>query len=341
MIQPNGQPAIAFLEYASMGVPNRIRYAVRTGAGSWQIETVDDVGVSAGQAYLGATLDPQGNPRITYQGSAGGLQLRYAEKIFGQWRIKVAPVPVPAPALANGLAKPDGAQWAVAVTARQGNMAAEPMLVGAAAPEVLAALRSSRAPAPPGGEMVSLTIDRGGEALVRDFQPEAPTMRWPLHLSATQAPGERTLEIAGFDLPSGVRLYLEDLDSGVRSEIHSGDRITLVAQPRNLELIATSQPDGLPVTESATRLAYAYPNPFAARTGLAFTLARAGDIRVDLFDVSGRRVRTIERAGASAGEHVLIWDGRDDSGRGVPSGVYLARWRAGEFDGTRRLIKLD
>lgn len=341
LIQPNGQPAVAFLEYASMGVPNRIRYAVRTGGGSWQIETVDDVGVSAGQAYLGATLDPDGNPRITYQGSAVGLQLRYAEKIRGTWRIKVPPVPAPEPALAQGLAKPEGAKWAIAVTASQGQRAAETMLAGAADPEAVPALRSARAPAPPEGGQLSLHAARGGESWVRDFLPDASTLRWMLRTEGGDAPGEQALEFTGFDLPPDLRIYLEDRESGVRREVRPGDRVTLAARPRELELIATRESGGLPTLEAAAGLSFAYPNPFAASTGLAFTLPREGDIRVELFDVSGRHVRSLARPRAAAGEHVLVWDGRDDSGRGVASGVYLARWQTGGLTGSRRLIKLD
>ena len=212
MIQPNGQPAIAYLEYASMGVPDRIRYARRVGPGSWVIETVED-NVSSGQAYLGATLDPQGFPVVTYQGLTPGgfnLELHYAEKINGSWRIKVPPVPAPGPALAEEV-KPAPASWALAITARQGDRAAEPMYVGAAAnTEDAAALRSWQAPAAPDGGSLSLNVERGSEAMVRDFQLPASTMSWQIRTDGGVAPGEQSLSFQGFDVPVGMKFFLAD-----------------------------------------------------------------------------------------------------------------------------------
>lgn len=340
LIQPNGQPAIAFLEYPSPGVPSRIRYARRTGAGSWQIETVDDVGVSAGQAYLGATLDRDGNPVITYQGSSPALQLRLAEKIRGRWRIKIAPVPAPEPPLAPAVAKPADAAWAVGITARQGGRAAETLFLGVAGEEQRAALRSYRAPAPPQGDLLSLHVTRGEEDLVRDFQPAAETVAWEFRTEGGVAPGEQTLDLQGFDLPAGLRLYLRDPEAGTTREVRAGERVTLAARPRTLELVATTAPGGLPTAEGRDGLSFAYPNPFGASTGLAFRLARPSDIRVEVFDVSGRRVRSLDRPGASAGEHVLVWDGRDAEGRTLPSGIYLARWSAGQANGTTRVVRV-
>jgi hypothetical protein len=341
MIQPNGQPAIAYLEYSSTGIPNRIRFARRTGAGSWQIETVDDVNVSSGQAYLGATLDNEGNPTITYQGSAGGLQLRLAEKIHGRWRIKIAPVPAPEPAGPELAAKPAGASWAVAITARQGGRAAETMYLGAAEEATCVALRSARAPAPPDGGLLSLSVPRAGEDFVRDFQPPAETMTWEFRTEGGEAPGEQVLDLQGFDLPAGLRLYLRDPDAGTAREVQPGEPVTLAARPRTLELVATTAAGGLPTAAGRTGLLFAYPNPFGAHTGLVFTLAHQSDIRVDVFDVSGRRMRTLERPGAIAGEHVLVWDGHDAHGHAAAAGVYLARYRVGGREGTTRLVKLE
>ena len=88
-------------------------------------------------------------------------------------------------------------------------------------------------------------------------------------------------------------------------------------------------------------LRYAYPNPFAASTGFAFALSRGGDICVDIYDVAGRNVRQLVRAAQGPGEYVLVWDGRDAGGKSLPSGVYLARYRAGTVSGVRRLIRVE
>lgn len=339
MIRPSGQPVIAFLEFASMGVVDRIRFAQRSGGG-WQIETVDDVRVSSFFAFMGATLDPSGQPRISYQGRgvSNAPQLRYAEKIRGAWRIKIPPVAAPEPAAATE--KPSDAVWAVSITARQDGRAAEPLYLGVAGDEAIAALRSGKAPAPPSGGMLSLSVPRGTEEFVRDFQTSAETVRWSFRTDGGITPGEQTLDFAGFDLPADMKLFLTDSENGWTREVHAGESVTLAARPRTLELVATTS-EGPATTAFRNGLSFAYPNPFGRNTGLAFTLAQRGDLRVDLFDVSGRRVRTLERAGAPAGEHVLTWDGRDASGRLLPSGIYMAAWRAGDASGSRRLVKVE
>lgn len=101
-----------------------------------------------------------------------------------------------------------------------------------------------------------------------------------------------------------------------------------------LDLTATAI-DGPPAW--ITSLAPAAPNPFNPSTRLAFTLARAGRVSLKVFDERGRVVRTLVSGALSAGEHVETWDGRDDSGRSLASGVYFAELQTAE---ARELTKM-
>lgn len=67
------------------------------------------------------------------------------------------------------------------------------------------------------------------------------------------------------------------------------------------------------------------PNPFRGSAALRFGLARAGEVRLELFDVGGRRVRMLAEGVRSAGSHMVPWDGRDDGGRPVGAGIYFVR----------------
>jgi hypothetical protein len=79
-----------------------------------------------------------------------------------------------------------------------------------------------------------------------------------------------------------------------------------------------------------TMLHPALPNPFNPATVLRFELARDDVVRLDILDVRGRIVRSLVRSErTAAGPHRVMWDGRDDGGRRVRSGVYEARLRAG------------
>ncbi|MDX1421458.1 MAG: FlgD immunoglobulin-like domain containing protein [Rubricoccaceae bacterium] len=83
----------------------------------------------------------------------------------------------------------------------------------------------------------------------------------------------------------------------------------------------------------------AAPNPFAARTEVRFTLAAPGPVEAGVYDALGRRVRVLADRPFEAGPHVLAWDGRDDAGRAVASGVYLCALRVGTTRQTVPLVK--
>ena len=68
-----------------------------------------------------------------------------------------------------------------------------------------------------------------------------------------------------------------------------------------------------------------YPNPFSSHVTVPFTIAETGQVTVCVFDLSGRQVRTITSEEFAAGAHTVSWEGRDDSGSSVTSGVYFVR----------------
>jgi hypothetical protein len=77
----------------------------------------------------------------------------------------------------------------------------------------------------------------------------------------------------------------------------------------------------------------ATPNPFNPATRISFTISgNAAAVPVDLrvYDVGGRLVKTLLQGARHAGEHEVVWQGRDDGGRPVQAGIYIVRVRAGE-----------
>jgi len=67
---------------------------------------------------------------------------------------------------------------------------------------------------------------------------------------------------------------------------------------------------------------------------------KAGRVRIDVFDASGRLVRTLLDEYRGAGRHSVVWDGRNNAGSVVPSGIYFYRINTGEFTATRKMILL-
>ena len=89
-----------------------------------------------------------------------------------------------------------------------------------------------------------------------------------------------------------------------------------------------------------TRLHPAVPNPFNPRTRLSMDLPRDSDVRLEVFAADGRAVRCLVNARRSAGSFMVEWDGRDDAGRAVASGVYVVRLQAAGAVQSQRIVLL-
>ena len=81
-----------------------------------------------------------------------------------------------------------------------------------------------------------------------------------------------------------------------------------------------------------------YPNPSSAGTAIDLNLREEADVRVEIFDAAGRRVRAIEMGRVPAGAAQVAFDGRDTHARALPSGVYFCRIRAGTETATRKIV---
>ncbi len=83
-----------------------------------------------------------------------------------------------------------------------------------------------------------------------------------------------------------------------------------------------------------------YPNPFNPRTQIDFRVTYKVDVKLEVFNVLGQRVRTLVNNEMSVGSYSLEWDGRNDNGEQVSSGLYFYRMQAGHFVKTRKMILL-
>jgi hypothetical protein len=81
-----------------------------------------------------------------------------------------------------------------------------------------------------------------------------------------------------------------------------------------------------------------HPNPFNPVTSLKFRVARSGRVRIEVLDLAGRVVRRLVDQNFAAGPHEVTWDGRNDQGQAVASGVYLARMQAPFYSATGKMV---
>ncbi|MBU1700017.1 MAG: T9SS type A sorting domain-containing protein [Candidatus Eisenbacteria bacterium] len=88
------------------------------------------------------------------------------------------------------------------------------------------------------------------------------------------------------------------------------------------------------------RLYPAYPNPATGSVRLRFDLSSPSHVTLVVYDLRGRVVRTLERGLVQPGRHEATWDGIDNNGHLVATGIYFARLAAGNTEEVRRLVVL-
>ena len=87
-----------------------------------------------------------------------------------------------------------------------------------------------------------------------------------------------------------------------------------------------------------SRLHQNYPNPFNSATVIRFALPATVDMKLAIFNLAGQPIATLADGTRAAGTYILHWDGRDDDGRVLASGVYLYRLQTGQQVETRKLL---
>lgn len=81
---------------------------------------------------------------------------------------------------------------------------------------------------------------------------------------------------------------------------------------------------GIKETEcSDFHLGQNYPNPFNASTSIKYTLPQKAHVKIDIYNIQGQLVRTLSKGEESSGTHIAVWDGKDNIGKNVSSGVYF------------------
>jgi hypothetical protein len=81
-----------------------------------------------------------------------------------------------------------------------------------------------------------------------------------------------------------------------------------------------------------------YPNPFNPSTTLSYEIPHPGTVTLEVYDIQGRLVRSMNRSEQQAGFHAFVWDGRGGDGKTLSSGTYLCRVM---FDGSFLTTKLS
>ena len=131
---------------------------------------------------------------------------------------------------------------------------------------------------------------------------------------------------------------LNDPDDADATFVLGGGSIVIHDNPKTKkanEFVDDSQIVTIP-TEFA--LHQNYPNPFNPETQIRYMLAEERRVSLDIYNIMGEKIRTLINGLMNVGYHSVTWDGRDNFGKQVSGGIYLARIQAGTYTKTIRML---
>ena len=184
------------------------------------------------------------------------------------------------------------------------------------------------------GPFVNIVTPNGGTILDGGTTAE---IRWTSYdvdtvdISYSRDDGETWLAAAtGVDASSGSYTW-------VIPDVYTAECRLKISDPGNPDVWDVS--DGIMTIDSETgvddelpvefALYQNHPNPFNPSTTINFTLPESGHATLTVFNLAGQTVRTLVDEPMAAGNHTIVWDGRDDAGNAVAAGVYLTQLNAG------------
>ena len=203
--------------------------------------------------------------------------------------------------------------------------------------------------APPIGDYVRLSIVENGTRYAGNFKPaNGGGQHWDLEVDGTFARKSVRVRLAGTGrLPDGYGLYVVDrdhrnalalVDSSFSLDLQEARSVRRLRILLGTKQYVEAHRDGIPLVPVAFGLEQNYPNPFNPETTIRYQIGKRSPVRLDIYNLVGQRVRTLVRATLEAGFHSVRWDGRNDEGVSVASGVYLYRLHAGDITATRTML---
>ena len=126
------------------------------------------------------------------------------------------------------------------------------------------------------------------------------------------------------------------IPSGFGPIYQLGEEDQMIVPPYNLD---ATEENNIPYI---THLKWNYPNPFNPETIITFSLNKEEPVSIIVYDIRGRRVKTlVDKDQFTAGEHRIIWDGTNERGEAVASGIYFYKMQTEGFSSVRKMSLIN
>jgi hypothetical protein len=137
----------------------------------------------------------------------------------------------------------------------------------------------------------------------------------------------------GFPAQGGNRFLLGKLDDiRIYKRALTEDEIKVLYNERtSINVTEFSLPQDFKLCQN-------YPNPFNPETSISFQVPKTSHIKIDVFNLLGQHIRTLIDEEKAPGSYQIMWNGLDDQGKPVSSGVYLCKMQAGDFTAMKKMV---
>jgi cyclomaltodextrinase len=159
-----------------------------------------------------------------------------------------------------------------------------------------------------------------------------------------------SIDTSAFRIKGGVTYYFNDVLNGTYYQITSSSarnlKLTLPPNSSAVLILArtpfVTSVQGQPQVPISFSLEQNYPNPFNPTTTIQFSLAGNGSllVKLEVYNIMGQKVKTILDESRAPGFYRVLWDGRNDFGRQVASGMYFYKLQSRDFVQTKKMILL-
>lgn len=187
--------------------------------------------------------------------------------------------------------------------------------------------------------LMPITITNAGTALmIGEMNVSAPFYIVPIGLQPTS--------MMQYILPAGESIEIMIAFSPLSGGMFEGnlgitsDDVTMPLMNIALSGVGQALSTDNNVLPVVTELKGNYPNPFNPSTTIRFGMREAGKVKIDVYNVLGQKVRTLVNDNLGAGNHSVVWNGTDDRGRNVASGIYFYRMNTGSYSSTKKMLMM-
>jgi hypothetical protein len=150
---------------------------------------------------------------------------------------------------------------------------------------------------------------------------------------AELAPGSYTVTVDKVDYSSTSTTASPTYDPTTGAAVNS-------TVSMSVDAVVTDAPANQPTVPTNYVLAQNYPNPFNPTTQILFAIPQNERVALSIYNVLGQRIATLVDGLLTQGSHVVTWNGRDNRGMQLPSGVYFYTLKASGFTASKRMLML-